>query len=315
MNTNLIYVFLTKNFLAPKNAPKSQWNYDSIPEYYIQTFKHNSQKFDKSYILTESSQVKFCESLLKNNNVEIVPVEDSVCNFEEFKETIQILDTLWPRYRYDTFWFVTFIRSIIIGIFIEKYKLKNTIHVEADNLIFAKDIQNIFNIFKQGDFGYSNEAPFASALALMAFNDEKSGHNFSKHHIALLKKGEHVLNSFVGHFCGHVTDMAFIDLIYRAKKNYKMLPCLPYGPFSENFEKTKIVFDPFSYGAYLGGTNQGAPSGYTEYRHYVGKEIIENNIKVLFDKIPYIIYNEKEVPIFNLHIHNKKAIPEFLKKC
>jgi hypothetical protein len=307
-------VFLTSNFCAPKNTTPSQWSYNSIPDYYLKTIQHNSKKFKKSYFLTENSQIKTIKKQLTDisNLIDIVPVEDLICNTDEFKETISVLDTLWPRYRYDTFWFVTFIRSILLGIFINEQKLKNTIHVEADNLIFAESLKSLFELLESGEFAYSNEAPYASALALMAFKDEISGQNFVKHHITLLKKGDQTLNPYVGHFYGHVTDMAFIDLIYRAKKNYRMLPCLPYGPFSENFDKLQCVFDPISYGQFLGGTNQGASAGYTEYRHYVGKEIIENKIKVFFDKKPFIQYNNKLIPIFNLHLHNKKAIQQFL---
>lgn len=314
MDSNLVYVFLTSNFYAPKNAPFNQWSYTSIPEYYFKTIEHNSKKFKNSYLLTEQHQIENINKQLSNfsNNIQVVAVEDCICNTDEFKETINILDTLWPRYRYDTFWFVTFIRSILLGIFINKQKLKNVIHVEADNLIFVENFNPLFELLELGEFAYSNEAPYASALALMAFKDDFAGQNFVKHHITLLKKGDNALNPYIGHFYGHVTDMAFIDLIYRAKKNYKMLPCLPYGPFSENFNKLPYIFDPISYGQFLGGTNQGAPAGYTEYRHYVGKEIMDNKIKVIFDKCPYILYNNEQIPIFNLHIHNKKAITQFL---
>lgn len=315
MSSNLIYIFLTKDFLSPKDAPNNKWSYDTVPKYYTQTFNFNSQKFDKSYILTENSQIKNFKNKVDTSKTEILSVEGTVCGFDEFKETINILDKAWIRYRYDTFWFVTFIRSIIIGIFIDKFNLTNTIHTEADNIVFSNNVKTIFDIFDQGEFGYPNEAPFASALALMAFKDRQSGYNFFKHHITLLKKGDEILNPHVGHFSGHVTDMAFVDLIYRAKKNYKMLPCLPYGNFSENFKELQYVFDPFTYGAYLGGTNHGAPAGYLEFRHYAGKEILENKIKVIFNKKPFIVYNEKEIPIFNLHVHNKKAIPQLLNKC
>lgn len=314
MNTNLVYVFLTKNFLAPKNALENQWSYKNMPEYYVQTFEHNSQKATKNYILTEKSQHNNCKKFTNIKNTEVVFVEDCICNLLEFKEVLSILDTTWPGYRQDTFWFVTFIRSIILGLFISEKKLVNTLHVEADNLLF-EDLDKVFNILEDGEFGFSNEAPHASALALMGFKDEQAGINFVKQHITLLKKGENALNPHIGHFYGHVTDMAFIDLIYRARKNYKMLPCLPYGPFSENYNISQCVFDPFAYGAYLGGTNQGAPQGYAEDRHFVGREIINNKIKVEFDKRPFIVHHNKTIPVFNLHMHNKNAIPQILKKC
>ena len=314
MTNNLVYVFLTNNFFLKENAPKSQWSYDSLPEYYIQTLTHNSQKFANTIFLSEKNEILKHKHRFPDNTI-FISVEDEITNTDEFKEVQNILDTLWTRYRYDTFWYVTFMRTIVLGILIKKLQLTNTIHIEADNIIYAETPNNIFDVLQTGDFAYSNEAPHASALALMAFKDPEAGLNIVKHHITLLKKGDQLLNPYVGHFCGHVTDMAFIDLIYRARKNYKMLPCLPYGPFSENFPKLQYVFDPISYGQYLGGTNFNSPPGYAETRHYVGKEIIDKKIKVVFDKKPFITYNDKEIPIFNLHIHNKKALPYFLKNA
>jgi hypothetical protein len=314
MTNNLVYIFLTSNFFLKENASKSQWSYDTLPEYYIQTFAHNSQKFTNAIFLSENDQIKKYRHLFPKNT-KFISVEDEIINTEEFKEVQSILDTQWTRYRYDTFWYVTFMRTIVLGILIKKLHLTNTIHIEADNLIYSDQPDIIFKITQPGDFAYSNEAPHASALALMAFKDPESGSNIVKHHITLLKKGDQVLNPYVGHFYGHVTDMAFIDLIYRAQKNYKMLPCLPYGPFSENYSELQHVFDPISYGQYLGGTNFNSPPGYAEERHYVGKEIINNKIKVIFNKKPFIVYNDKEIPIFNLHLHNKKSIPHFLKNA
>ena len=245
-------------------------------------------------------------------STKFISVENEIIETDTFKEVQEVINTKWLHYRHDTFWYVTFIRTIILGILIKQLNLKNTIHVEADNIIFAEQFDTLFDVLDEGDFGYSNEAPYASALALMAFKDGTAGENIVKHHLTLLKRGDKILNPHVGHFCGHVTDMAFIDLIYRARKNYKMLPCLPYGPFSENFDKIKYVFDPIPYGFFLAGNNHGASKGHLEYRHYAGKEIAENKIQVGYDKTPFIIYNDKKIPIFNLHLHNKKAITQFL---
>jgi len=121
-----------------------------------------------------------------------------------------------------------------------------------------------------------------------------------------------LFRSYVGHFAPWITDMAFLDLIYKGSKQYKMLPCVPSGEYSQNFEALQAVFDPTSYGQYLGGTNNGHPEGYCEYRHFVGKDIIDKKIEVKFDKAPYVLFDNKQIPIFNLHVHNKKKIKEFL---
>ena len=76
-------------------------------------------------------------------------------------------------------------------------------------------------MLEQGDVSFSNEAPHASAPALILLKDAAAGNNLLNKHITLLKKGDVHLYPYVGHFAGHVTDMAFLDIIYRNKKNYK----------------------------------------------------------------------------------------------
>ena len=309
--SNLIYIFLSDKFLQTGETCKSDWSYNNLPDYYIDTFTYNSKKFNNSYIIAEKEQIIKYKNQFPTHT-KFIDVQEIV-ETNNFKEVQDIILSKWYRYYKNTFWYVTFIRIIILSIFVKKYNLTNSIHIEADNIIFANDFTKLFELLQPADFGFSNEAPHASAPALIAFKDAAAGDNLLKKHLILLKKGDTLLYPYVGHFAGHVTDMAFLDIIYRNNKNYKMLPCLPYGDHSENFKQLQTVFDPISYSHFLNGTNQGHPSGYTEKRHYVGREIIDNNIKVLFDKKPYIIYNSIQIPIFNLHVHNKKAIKPLLK--
>jgi len=203
-------------------------------------------------------------------------------------------------------------RIIVLSIFVKQRNIKNIIHVEADNLIFETDFKNIFELLLPGEFGYTNEAAYASSPCTIIFKDSLAGSNMFDHHISLLKKGENIIKHHVGHFYNWIADMAFLDLIHRAKKNYKMLPCLPLGPYSENFNKLKVLFDPISYGQFLGGTNNKCAPGYAEQRHFVGNQIINKSIKVIFDEKPFIVYNGERIPLFNLHLHNKSSIPLFL---
>lgn len=314
MNTNLVYVFLTSNFNQKVLPPSNVWSSTTLPSYCFDTFKFNSGKFTTSYVIAEKKEILQYKNSFPENT-KFITVEDNISNTEEFKEAQAIIDTLWPRrYMMDTFWYTTFIRVLVLAIFVKKYKLENVIHIEADNLIFSKDIEKVFSILSDGEFAFCNEAPHASAPSIIAFKDGEAGSNLLKQHITLLRKGENTLNPYVGHFRNYITDMAFLDIIYRNKKNYKMLPCLPFGNQSENFETLQTVFDPTSYGQYLGGTNNGHEKGFIDHRHYVGQELASKNINVVFeDNAPYLyLKNKVRIPIFNLHVHNKKSIPLFL---
>ena len=309
--STLVYVFINNNFQATSDSFKSDYSYSEIPQFCFDTLNFNSKKFNKTYIVTQKEEIQKFQNRV-SENVEFIDVEEKICKSEEFIEAQNVINTLWARNKKDTFWYTTFIRVLLLSLFVKIYKTTSNIHVEADNIIFENDFTNINNLFETGEFGYCNEAPNSSAPSLIYLKDSISGSNLFNLHLKLLKKGDIPLQPYVGHFANNITDMAFLDLIYRAGKFYKMLPCVPCGPFSQNFDKLQTVFDPTSYGQFLGGTNNGHPPGYCEMRHYVGREIISKNIEVFFNKTPYIVYQNKQIPIFNLHVHNKKSIPSFL---
>jgi hypothetical protein len=298
--SNLVYVFLDNNFY--KEAANNPYTYNSLPDYYTSTYNNNKQLVNTSHFITQS---KYC---FDDTCVSV----DQIKQTPEYIEVLDILKKKWERYINDPFWFNTTIRVIVLLIYVVKNDLKNVLHLEADNILFER-VTKISHIFNDGEFGYSNEAPSACAPCCMFIKDKEAAQTLLNLHKQLFEKGEQELRPYVGHFANYITDMAFLDIIYRRKKNFKMLPCLPDGTFSENFNKIETVIDPNPYGMYFFGTNQGHPSGYTEQRHFIGEQILNKNIspKIINNK-PYIVYKEKQIPIFNLHMHNKKAIIPFL---
>ena len=81
-------------------------------------------------------------------------------------------------------------------------------------------------------------------------------------------------------------------------KIFNLLPVLP---------DKEVVFDPGSYGQYLGGVHYKRFSKrYTNSEHIVGKSLINNEIFVKNkDRRPEIIKNEKSYDLVNLHVHKK----------
>jgi len=299
---NLLYVFLDNNFY--REAAVNPYTYTNLPDYYVATYKHNKKLTDNSFFITQS---KYC---FDDTCINVDTIKDT----EEYKEIIDILNKKWSRYMNDPFWFNTTIRVILLLICVIKNDLKNVLHVEADNILF-EPVSKLESIFNDGEFGYSNEAPNACAPCFMFIKDKQAALTLFNLHKKLFLKGEAELRSYTGHFANWITDMAFLDIIYRNKKNFKMLPCVPSGTYSENFDKLQTVIDPNPYGMYFFGTNQGHPAGYFEQRHFVGEQIINKQITpTLVNKKPYVIVNatNTQIPIFNLHMHNKKAIIPFL---
>lgn len=301
--SNLIYVFLDNNFY--KDSARNPYTYTELPAFYKATYINNKKYVNDSYFITQS---KYCFDKTCIN-------VDELKSTPEYNDILDILKTKWTRYIEDPFWFNTTIRVILLLICIIKKDLKDVLHVEADNIIFH-DITNLKTCFQSGEFGYSNEAISASAPCCMFIKDKQAATTLLNLHKQLLLKGETELQPYVGHFANYITDMAFLDIIYRRKKDYKMLPCVPYGPFSTNLEHFNMLFDPNPYGMFFFGTNQGHEPGYLEQRHFVGEQILNKTItpKIISNK-PVVIYQNKEIPIFNLHMHNKKAIIPFLENA
>ena len=71
-------------------------------------------------------------------------------------------------------------------------------------------------------------------------------------------------------------------------------------------EDHHYIFDPGSYGQYLGGTNNGHGSGFIDQKHMIGSAMLAEEINAEFNDRPYVIRMDGErFQIFNLHVHSK----------
>ena len=73
-------------------------------------------------------------------------------------------------------------------------------------------------------------------------------------------------------------------------------------------DKSSFLFDPGSYGQYLGGTHKKKFSkGFIDKDHIVGIEILNQNVKpILFKNTYYVEKNDRMFDLVNLHVHSKK---------
>ena len=99
-------------------------------------------------------------------------------------------------------------------------------------------------------------------------------------------------------------EMRLLGYIQNKTKNYiTSLPVSPYQPGNNLYEDFKGVFDPSTYGQFF-GNNRTIKD--VDINRFADRYI---NVKVnpKFNKIPTLeVYNNNEIPIFNLHVHNKK---------
>jgi len=217
------------------------------------------------------------------------------------------------------FWYYTTERLLYLDDLISQYDLKNTFHLENDNLIYV-DLEELLFVFTNNYPGIA--VPFESdtrgfanfmfvankhsihALAchlshhadsgqseMMLINTFKMafGHNYIDHLPTIMKEyaDDHVLTSASGTRCT-------VDPIH----------------FFKNIEDFRSLFDGCAYGQYFGGVD---PRNGPEGAGFINQEAIFNvslmnfiwQADVLGRVIPYAIYRDRKFRINNLHVHSK----------
>lgn len=186
------------------------------------------------------------------------------------------------------FWHRTCERIFYLAEYAQQQKLDRFIHTENDVLLYGNyqeyllDIENNFYATimseKQATFAIVNIPNYNYIVDLCRF------------FLELMKNGEQKLSMYFG---DHVSEMTLL----RYAMNKGLIDTFDIVPL-----KSKFVFDPGSYGQFLGGTNNFHKSGFIDDKHYIGQAIKNGKLKVEFNSIPTV--NNK--PLFNLHVHSKQ---------
>ena len=99
--------------------------------------------------------------------------------------------------------------------------------------------------------------------------------------------------------------LGYVDKKLRKEKYITRLPVSPYEPGNNLFKEFKGVFDPSTYGQYFGNNNQVHENDINRLAdRYIGKKVYPTFGS---DNKPLLKLSDgSTIPIFNLHIHNKK---------
>jgi len=214
----------------------------------------------------------------------------------------------------DNFWTITATRLIYIENFLREFKLKNVYHFENDVLLYY-DLNQHHRAF-QNTYKY---------LAITTGGEDKAmtGFLFIKNWRALASMTQFFIDVLQTNGVKGVKNMYQMDMVnemtlmraYGKEKGEKYLdnlPILPFGDFSENFEVFNSIFDPASWGQFVGGEVKYKTPGCKPTDHYIGQELLQHpEYDVVWKKdnkgrnIPYFKYDDTEVKINNFHIHSK----------
>lgn len=218
-------------------------------------------------------------------------------------ERLQNLDYWSDGKATNNLWRSSCFRLWYIQRIMEEKGLKNVLTFDNDVLLFTKPeeiIERASQLYRDFAITAHNEAEVVFGMSFIP--DWKCLADLTNWIEWRFKQG---WESLKREFHGFPNEMRLIS----AYPDYSCLPILPYGAnrYARDCHHFQGVFDPSSYGQFLGGTANGDGPGWFGVHQEIGQLISIGEIKVVFeDKKPWLIYAGERIPIFNLHVHSKR---------
>lgn len=216
------------------------------------------------------------------------------------------------NYGPNNFWTLAATRLIYIENFMRIYSIENAYHFENDVLLYynlQEHHEKFINFYKN--------------IAITTGGPDKSmtGFMFIKNHISLSMMIDFFINTLKIYGIGGTIQKYGMDMVhemslmkfYGVEKGSEFisnLPILPFGEYSEHFSDFASIFDPATWGQFVGGTRNEGP-GAKPQDHYIGILLKQNtNWSVIWKeenslKVPYFNKDNELFRINNLHIHSK----------
>ena len=213
-------------------------------------------------------------------------------------------------------WITSLERIFYIYSYIEKLKITKFVHFDNDVVLYRPffDIENNFQNINKG----IHITPLNSWNLVFGYSFINSADKYR----AMTTTVKQILEDFKTYEYNFnmnkpLNEMRTLSIVKTLNPGLFIdLPVLPYG--GKDF-----VFDPASYGQYLGGTHTSPKRFYREnyitQTHIVGKELLSKRVSVNFNGGNPFVKSElgDKSKLVNLHIHSKelqKFLPSNYKK-
>jgi len=216
-------------------------------------------------------------------------------------------------YPADQFWTITTTRLTYIENFLKAYNLTDVYHFENDILLYY-DLEEHHDRFQKlyEHMAITPGGPDRNMTGLLFIRNWESLALMTKFFIDMVSfyKEDELRAKYKTDMVHEMSLMKMYE-IERGTEYLSYLPILPFGEFSYFYELFNSIFDPASWGQFVGGTTAGIP-GAKALDHYIGQVLTDHpEYDVIWKKddkdrkIPYFKYDDNEVKINNLHIHSK----------
>lgn len=212
----------------------------------------------------------------------------------------------------EDFWVITTTRLIYFENYIKQHALKDVYHFENDILIYFDLLQHDLKFKLYNDIAITVGGPDKIMTGFMYIKNGQSLAHMTDFFIRTLNQ-HGLVGTRKRYNLDMINEMTLMKAYQIAVHDNVMtgLPTIPFGEDSRRFALFNSIFDPASWGQYVGGTLGEGPGAKPE-DHYIG-QLLRNNpsYDVVWQKdeqgrnIPYFKYDGKMVKINNLHIHSK----------
>lgn len=182
------------------------------------------------------------------------------------------------------------LRYPVVNALMKRFNINDILFIEGDNIIYDNiDILDSLMLNK-GIYccGFCGTDSYSSGI--FACNNREVLNNLCTETLRLLYTNM------------NVTDMTILPLLQKSTGSIYTFPELPYETDKDT------LFDPATYGQYLGGDNHLHEDSFIDKNHLIAQRLLLLNDKFSITRENnkyYLLFENKKYKFFNLHIHNK----------
>ena len=219
------------------------------------------------------------------------------------------------------FWDVTLRRLFCVMAVAKHLELKDILHIENDVLLLKNPMGLVVGLrdIANGGVALTPVGPKHASAAYMFSHTSEGLEELCEIMLTHIKYGEEILK-------GHI-DSDSIDemqvLAHIAQEHTAYIGYLPVlhsglGSWHSSVFDDEFLFDGASYGQWLGGIPHKEGIPWAGRHHYVGAQILDENIKVEMGTMngrpnPYVVQADNRSALCNLHVHAKSKMKEFME--
>ncbi len=276
-------------------------------------------------------------------------------SFDDVEMIRLVNEVSWLNERYGGggFWHYTMLRLFVLEALMQRLSISSCLHIENDVIIYAAPdyLGNMLGAIYGGRCAVTPLGPAAGCTAAVMYVGTRSAlTDVCIEMLRLLRLGEEQVLHTLG--ADMVNEMVLLGVIRQLRPDLldvlpsapcspshlpsvkrvfkpwarpflrladlispKLLSQVPVEDLTRNFSKIGYLFDPASWGQYVGGTPHNDGPGFCASHHWIGNDLSHGRYAVSWTvddagrRVPFVTCPENsgsKWPLFNLHMHSKK---------